>query len=251
MTAPLHRLLGFTRLGWLPVRVRGGVNRGHWWTLYPHSAYWRGDFEPEVQAAITRFGPGAGGCAWDLGAHFGFYTLALARAVGAAGAVVAVEPDRASFRRLAWHLRLNRLRHVRLLPRAASARTGREYLVQSEGSGATTSHLAYPGEAVRPDTPGTWIDTFALDDLRMEPGFRPPEFIKVDVEGHGTAALQGAHATLAQARPRLLISLHSPEETNGTAALLEPLGYRPHDLTGQRVAWAATLFRTALLLPSA
>jgi hypothetical protein len=54
---------------------------------------------------------------------------------------------------------------------------------------------------------------------------RPPQFIKVDVEGHAHKALAGAIQTLRIHRPILIIAFHSPQEVSGVMALLEPLGY--------------------------
>jgi len=245
----LAALLDRSRVGWLPVRVRSGPLQGAWWTLYPHSAYWRGHFEPEVQAAVAQWQPAAGACAGDLGAHFGYYTLALARAVGATGAIMALEPDAKSFRRLQRHIALNRAHQVRTFLAAASGKTGRHFLVQSHGAGSTTSHLPYQGEVVRDDTPGQWIETVALDELREKERMALPSFVKIDVEGHGATTLLGASETLAMSRPNILMSFHSPEESSGTSEILAPLGYSAYALDGSPLDWSQTMFKTVMLRP--
>lgn len=248
MKRTLSLLLERTSLGWLPVRIRHGYLRGARWTLWPHSAYWRGHYEPEVQAALTRHAPPLGSAAWDLGAHFGFYSLWLARAVGSGGGIAAVEPDPVSFARLSRHLRLNPWAPVRAFACAASDRIATVQLIQSEGAGATTSHLAYQGE--KPVTaPTVEIPTLPLDTLAVRESLRPPVLVKIDVEGHAAAALRGAAGTLARHHPRLLISLHSPEECTGVHDQLAPLGYHPTDLADRPISWDETLFKTAWFHP--
>lgn len=46
---------------------------------------------------------------WDLGAHFGLYSVALALRVGPEGQVAAFEPNPVSFARLERHRRMNGL----------------------------------------------------------------------------------------------------------------------------------------------
>ena len=89
MKRALHRLLRSflirTRLCLLPVRVRSGIAEGARWTLYPWSAYWRGAHEPAMQNALVSLGDIRGWNCWDLGAHFGIYSIGLARRVGPTG----------------------------------------------------------------------------------------------------------------------------------------------------------------------
>lgn len=245
MTPLLARLLNFSRIGLLPVRIRHGHLRGARWTLWPHSSYWRGHYEPDVQSALARHAPPPGSAAWDLGAHFGFYSMWLARAVGAGGEIVAVEPDPVSFSRLCRHIRLNPWAPVRAFACAASDRESVVRLIQNAGAGATTSHLPYQGE--QPATaPTVEIRTMTLDALVAREKLRPPVLVKIDVEGHAAAALRGAAEILSRHRPRLLISLHSPEECAGVRDQLAPLGYRPFHLDDDRpVSWDDTLFKTA------
>lgn len=246
MNPRLARLLALSGIGWWPVRVRHGPLRGSRWTLWPHSAYWRGNYEPEVQAALLRHLPAAGGAAWDLGAHFGYYSLQLAHAVGPAGQVCAFEPDATSFARLAHHVARNRCTAIRTYPLAVSDRAGSHTLVQTGGKGATTSHLSGPDEPVSPRT-STRIETVSLDDLARRDSLRPPSLLKIDVEGHAGAALDGARETLTAARPRILVSVHSADELAGIRRATADLGYQPADLNDRPLDWEAIIFKTAWL----
>lgn len=244
MNTALIRLLHVSRIGMLPVRIRNGFLRGARWTLWPCSSYWRLNYEPDVQAALHRHAPAVGEAAWDLGAHFGFYSLWLARCVGPAGEVAAFEPDPASQTKLRRHIILNRLNHIRPFACAASEHDATVRLIQNQGAGATTSHLAYQGESPSTDS-AVDVTAVSLDKLAVRENLRPPVLIKIDVEGHAAAALKGARSTLSRHHPRLLISLHSPEECHGVRVELEPLGYQPFDLEDRPVSWEATLFQTA------
>jgi FkbM family methyltransferase len=239
-------MLGHSPLQHWPVHIRHGNLRGWRWTLWPHSAYWRGHYEPEVQAALVRIAPPPGGTAWDLGAHFGFYSLWFAHAVGPAGQVCAFEPDPASHARLRRHVAMNGINHVRTYAKAVSRCNGTEALVQHEGKGATTSHLPYEGETTAGQQTVS-VETVALDHLMRQDGLCPPQLIKIDIEGHAAAALAGAQHLLRRHRPVMLISLHSPREVAGVQAELEPLGYRPHSLAGTPTTWADTLFQTVVV----
>src|SRR5690606_32216010 len=79
-------------LGDVAITVPAGINRRMRWTLFPWTSYWRGTHEPPVQQLIRQLPDLAGSCCWDLGAHYGFYSIALARLVGPSGQVVAFEP---------------------------------------------------------------------------------------------------------------------------------------------------------------
>ena len=243
------RLLSRSPLRFWPVRIQHGFLRGSRWTLWPHSAYWLGNYEPEVQAALSRLGLGSGGAAWDLGAHFGFYTLWLARAVGPSGQVCAFEPDAVSFGRLRRHVGMNGLDNVRIYRRAVSDFTGELVLIQNEGAGATTSHLPYQGETLPRDNTVA-VQAVTLDALMEGDQLRPPNFMKIDIEGHAAAALRGARGLLSRHRPVLLVSMHSPDEVEGVRSQAVPLGYSPCALDGSPIGWPDTLFKTVVLQPA-
>lgn len=219
----IGRLLHCTGLELLPVRVRHGLPAGARWTLYPWTSYWRGGYEPELAQAITGLGDFTGKVCWDLGAHYGYYSVGLALRTGPTGQVAAFEPSPASFARLERHQRMNRLGWLRPFPYALSDTTGESLLITDHGE--TMNHLAYDGEVTGATTPSLRIRLVRLDDLVASGQIRLPDFIKVDVEGHGHHALAGAIRAIEARQPVILMGFHSPQEVAGTESLLRPLGY--------------------------
>jgi len=226
MRLRLRRLIG-TTVGRLPVRVRGGVAQGARWTLFPWTSYWRGTYEPLVQVAVCGLGGGdiRGWSCWDLGAHFGIYSIGLAMRVGAEGQVAAFEPNPESFARLERHRRMNNLPWLRTYRAAAAARTGLSELLTYGNLDSTTTHLAYEGEAAGESSAPLSVRTLSLDDEVEAGRLREPQFVKIDVEGSGHGALLGMRLSLAASRPAVLMAFHSESEVNGALSILEPLGY--------------------------
>ena len=235
-------ILRTSRLSLLPVRVRKGVAAGARWTLFPWTSYWRGTHEPRVQAAILALGEGsvAGWSCWDLGAHFGLYSIGVARRVGAAGQVAAFEPNPLSFARLSRHARMNRLTWLKIYEAAASDRTGSSEMFTYGDLGSTGTHLAYDGETRQPECKPIPIRTVRLDDLVSSGELRPPDFVKIDVEGHGHRAVHGMIETMQKRRPILIIAIHSTAEWEGVREILEGLDYAWDSLdSGGTAPWIA------------
>jgi FkbM family methyltransferase len=162
---------------------------------------------------------------WDLGAHFGLYSVGLARRVGPTGQVVAFEPNPKSYARLLRHKRMNRLDWLKTFPCAVSESSGSANLLTYGDLGTTTTHLAYEGETITPSVGPLSVETVSIDELVARGELRLPHFVKIDVEGHGHKALKGMAKTLAEARPILIVGFHSSPEVEGMSALLDPLGY--------------------------
>jgi FkbM family methyltransferase len=223
----LGTLLRFTGADLFPVRVRGGVAEGARWTLYPWSSYWRGGYEPGMQACVLALGGGniAGWTCWDLGARYGLYSVGLARLVGPTGQVCAFEPNPESHRRLALHARMNRLGWLSTFEAAASSESGFKPLVTDGDIGATTTHLPYDGEELSGSSAPVSVRTLRLDELVDSGEIRPPNFIKMDVEGHGHRALAGMIRAVSLNRPVMIAAFHSPQEAEGISGTLFDLGY--------------------------
>jgi len=147
----------------------------------------------------------------DAGAHFGLYTAALSERVGAGGVVHAFEPQSLVFDSL----------RRRVLPHD-NARFHRVAL--SNVSGERTLYIPYIAggvpepalatlEAVAPPFLTDRIMTRTLDSYKDQ--LLGLAFIKVDLEGHEIAFLEGAREVISRSRPVLQI-----EDNHGGRTLL-------------------------------
>jgi len=228
----ISRVLAATPLGYCRVRVRAGLAKGAQWTLLPFSSYWRlGGAEQDVLAATSYLPTLNGTVFWDFGAHFGIHTVGMAMQVGPTGQVAAFEPDPGAFRRLQYHVEINRLSNVRLFEAAASRTSGRGSLYLPGGKGVDSIS----------------VRTIAPDDLVAEGKIRAPHIIKIDVQGHGAEAVAGAINTIRTTLPIIAFSNHSEAERSGIQRLLEPLSYTPVHFDGSSCAWLD--ITEALLIP--
>lgn len=181
-------------------------------------------FEPELHA-IDALLPDRRRTAVDVGAWYGPWSVALAARFET---VVAIEPNPAVAQRLRRALPDN----ARLECWAASDRAGVAVLhtptqVGAEGVGS----LQPPDVGDGPGAIGLEVATRSIDSLELA----DVDFLKMDVEGHELAALQGAAATLERSRPVLLVELE--ERLAPVAPVMAHLverGYRPHVLAHGR-----------------
>jgi FkbM family methyltransferase len=242
----LSQFVAASPLNKWPVRVRAGLAKGARWTLLPYSSYWRGKTEMDVEAAIKLHGTVEGASCWDLGSHYGIYAVGMAMAVGPRGRVAAFEPDPISFAKVRCHVEMNHLTWCRVFNAACSDHAGRETLIIGTSAGEPKSHLHYEDEAVPAEGTVT-VETVVLDELVRQGTIAKPDFVKVDVEGHGAKALAGAMETIRACRPTLVMSCHSIWEWQDTEKLLAGLGYTPRHVTGEPMTWEEFGSHTAVL----
>ena len=156
----------------------------------------------------------AGDVAVDVGANVGTTTLAMARQVGPAGQVIALEPQPAVAHCLAAALAVNGLAQVRLLTVAAGQHSG---MVKMDFSQPLRNHgtakIASQGDAV---------PMIRLDDLDLP----RCALIKIDVEGHEWQVIDGARATISRLRPTLYFEAKRLPGTQAAMAFLLQQGYR-------------------------
>lgn len=135
----------------------------------------------------------------DLGAFLGTYAILEARRVGPAGRVVAFEPSPPTFEALRRHLRMNGLGAPRVEARCAAvgARAGRRHL-QVWGDEPYRNMIAPDGAT------GVPVDVVTLDDV-CRGWDRPPDWIRMDVQGQEFDVLRGARELLREARGRVRI----------------------------------------------
>jgi hypothetical protein len=70
------------------------------------------------------------------------------------------------------------------------------------------------------------VEVLTLDELVFERHARPPDFIKIDIEGAEAKALLGAYSVLKAFHPLCIIDLHNPEQDVKVGAILSQIGYR-------------------------
>ena len=174
--------------------------------------YFFGHYHERYEAALVARVLTPGEVFWDVGANIGYFSLVAAAAVGEQGEVAAFEPGSAALARLQENASLNPDRKIRIFNVAVAASDG-EAVLYSHPEIADSSASLYAGAAG--GAGGETCATVALDRFLEKEGLRPPDFIKLDVEGAEMAALQGAAAILADFRPLLLVEM---EEKNLQAA---------------------------------
>jgi len=171
---------------------------------------------------------------FDIGAHFGIFSLAAAHFGGRA---VAADPSPVATKMIDTEAELNRCGdRVRVLQAAVSDVSGEMGLVSS----GTFSEGYYKVEKDRLASDLTTTRAMTVDQMTSEYGV--PTHIKIDVEGHEASVLRGAHATLKEHSPFLFLELHNEmvRSAGGDPAeavdLIKPLGYSMYDLAGRPIS---------------
>jgi FkbM family methyltransferase len=192
-------------------------------------ACYTGVYEPQETQLVSRI-LNRGDVFVDAGANWGYFTLTAAQRVGAAGRVLAFEPEPRLFELLCANLRLNALDWVTRHRVGLADRRGSQpftaYVDTSQNWGQ--SHAAAPG--ARADFE---IDTVRLDDALDAAQIARAQLTKIDIEGGEAAALVGMERGLSAGRYRYLIVECHPAlllaQGRGEAETLRPLvnaGYR-------------------------
>jgi FkbM family methyltransferase len=166
----------------------------------------------------------------DAGANIGTVTLPVAATRRAE--CLAFEPEPGNAARLAENVELNDLPNVTVIEAALWSAPGTVALRAGGPSGTGTHSVVAEGEnGAESDDEATAVAATTVDEL-SERGSRPPDVVKVDVEGAELEVLRGATTTLrarairelfVEAHPRRLAERGTSEED--LAAFLAELGY--------------------------
>jgi FkbM family methyltransferase len=163
----------------------------------------------------------AGMTAVDVGAHIGFLTCFMARAVGPSGRVVAVEPDQKNARYVRRNLRVNGLTADLYVAGAGNYSGPRDLHI----TGSSDSHGFY-------DHPNTeTLRVVTVEQKRLDDILDRADVLKVDTEGAECEVIEGAERILS-ARPPLLIEwtpacqVRAGRDVEELPTMLRDLGYR-------------------------
>ena len=127
----------------------------------------------------------------DVGANLGLYTLWAARRVGTQGRVHAFEPVPDVRERLRHNVALNAFDSVEIVGSAVGAEPGSVTLNRVEGASGRTSRYVH-GAAGSIEASVVTLDAYFSDR-------RPPELLKIDVEGMELQVLLGSQRLMASA----------------------------------------------------
>jgi FkbM family methyltransferase len=158
----------------------------------------------EFDGFVARCTPGMR--LFDLGAHFGLFSLAALHYGGSSAESVAVDPSPLAMRMVAFQAKVNKVAD-RLYTRlaAAGADVGTTSMV---AAGIESAGYFVSPTVGHPLGEQTCVPTVSVDALASE--FGRPTHLKIDVEGAEWSVLQGAAATLLRAdAPMIFLELHN------------------------------------------
>lgn len=182
--------------------------------------------QEELRFAVER--ARTGGTILDVGANIGLYTVACARAAGARGRVIALEPGPGTFAKLGRTCARLGLSNVTLVQAAAGRINGPVGFVSYHSGLDVQQHLAdarphEPGERLR-------VESRRLDDV-CGSQVGAVTLVKVDIQGHEIGALDGAEQILANRRAHLIVEFYPAglAAAGGSSGALWALLRRTHD----------------------
>ena len=218
----------------LTMSILRGPLAGKRWLIASRRSFLLGTYEVEqIEAFATSVREGD--VVFDIGAHWGYYTLLASMRVGPAGQVFAFEPSQCNLRRLRRHCEINGCENVRLLDVAVSDRNGTARLNEEHGSRA--AHLSEDGTAD--------VKVVTLDSLVNNGLLPPPNVMKVDIEGAEVAMLKGSESVLTSARPLIFLSTHAfAGSKEPCCQFLTERGYDLEPLNGSSLADASDFLAT-------
>jgi FkbM family methyltransferase len=191
---------------------------GYWWYNGPEAVenLPTGPHEQDIIVFLEQFLPKTPkGLFIDVGAHYGLYTIQLAKHFEK---VWAFEPHPRNFEILLRNIRANQLGNITPYRLALWDRDGEVGLLLGEGNDPNkiSGRFKATDEKSELRAQSARLDTLAPEDVA---------FIKIDVEGGGHRVLMGAVKTLQKYRPTVQIEYHSKEEMEWCGKILYMFGY--------------------------
>lgn len=203
--------------------IMQGCLRGTKWIVGAgEHGYWLGSYEMNKRRAFEKEIP-SGAVLYDIGANVGYFSLLAAKLAGPEGRVYAFEPLPRNIEYLKKHIKINKFENIEAVEAAVSDHSGEAHF--DLGASSAMGHLA--------ETGGITVRMVALDEMLEAGDMRPPDYMKVDVEGAEYEALKGARKLLEKYHPILFLDTHQREAHLPTIELLQSLGYEFEILDGK------------------
>lgn len=158
----------------------------------------------------------------EVGANIGCHSVGLAKAIGPAGTLIAIEAQPSVFRVLCANLALNSLQNVSV--HACGCGERQQTMVAPAIDYAAAVPHNSGGVSLLQDGEGIRIQVVALDELTRD--LDSVRLVKVDVEGMELEVLRGGRQLIARCRPLLYVE---NDRLQNSRALIEHImaeGYR-------------------------
>jgi FkbM family methyltransferase len=199
--------------------LRGPLRGKKWIAGSSVHGCWAGTYEVDILAAFaSAITPGS--CVYDIGANVGIFTLLASVTTGPAGKVYAFEPFPRNAHYLRRHIELNQLQNCCVLEVAAS---------DAEGAQRFSTACEYSMCRFSPDGDSA-VSCVTLDScIYGGEQLRPPDVVKMDVEGAELLVLRGATRALSEYHPSLFIEIHGVAQHRDCHEFLASKGYRLKD----------------------
>lgn len=211
------------------VRILRGPLRGKKWIKGAGpNAYWVGTYEVARVGALAE-AVTQGSVIYDIGANVGIYTLLSSMRAGPSGAVYAFEPLPRNLEYLRRHVALNRLQNCEVIAEAVGKTPGTAKFSAANWAASMARLDPEKGELA---VPVTSVDACIYGDKPL----RPPDVLKIDVEGAELDVLQGAERTIEDLHPAIFLEVHGTQLHADCLKLLTAKGYRVEEGYGQLTA---------------
>lgn len=144
--------------------------------------------------------------ALDVGANIGISSLMLGMRLGR-GKIYAFEPSPKNYEFLTKNLKNNGLENCETFCMAIGETAGE--LKFHESIFGAGSHVVSDEHLAHDTTPTISVPVHSIDELAKKLNITKLDFIKIDVEGHECAVLDGAKKTLASLKPVVFMEFNS------------------------------------------
>jgi len=161
---------------------------------------------------------------FDIGAHFGYYTLLSHKLIGKGGRIIAFEPSPIPFDFLKRNIGINKIKNIKI-ENLLVGNDNDQHLFYHSGLGGTMSSIK-PSNNLPLS-----IKIFSTTlDYYCEKNKLYPDFIKIDVEGAELLVIKGMNKILQRKNLKILIELHKPQlsqqKINSLYYILRKSGFR-------------------------
>jgi FkbM family methyltransferase len=178
----------------------------------------------------------SGSVVYDIGANIGLYARQFLQLANSAGYVYCFEPNPIAIHYLQHNLVKTGSDNYLIFPVAVADEAGMiDLVVNPDNHGLGSLLLNKLGMKIK-------VEALTLDAAVAQFGLRPPDVIKMDIEGGETVAIKGMQETIARHRPLLIFELHGRWAARETLKFLGAYNWR---IPGESRQYAAEQFADA------